>query len=496
MRMWPWSRSSSVAGSAEPWPLRRALLPLSRRDRFTIGNAVENVLIVGGIGSGKTSGSGFALAMAYLRAGFGLLVLCAKSDEPKLWRRYCQLAGRLDDLIEFGPQAPWRFNPLAFELGRPGAGAGHTENLVQLLMTLLDLGEKDGGRGGKEGEAYWRKAILQLLRNLVDLLVLATGRVGIPELYRLATSTASSMDEVRSPEWRARSFCFRCLSEGDKQQRSASRQRDFELVADYFLLEWPAISDKTRSVILSSFTSMVDVLNRGMLRDLFTDDAPNIDPTVIELGKVVVVNMPLKEYGQVGLYAAALWKFSFMKSIERRDVTLSPRPVALWADEGHYFLLPGSDMLFTSTARSARVSNVLLTQSISGVIATLGSGPAGRAEADAYLSNYGTKIFHANTDPTTNEYAANLIGKCKGFLINGNNSYGGNEGGSDHRTGGSSGISEHVDFEIQPREFSKLLCGGAENRGRVEAIAFRNGSSFRASGKNWMRVAFTQPGRD
>lgn len=32
----------------------------------------------GSIGSGKTSGSGQALALAYLRAGFGGLVLCAK----------------------------------------------------------------------------------------------------------------------------------------------------------------------------------------------------------------------------------------------------------------------------------------------------------------------------------------------------------------------------------------------------------------------------------
>ena len=112
-----------------------------------------------------------------------------------------------------------------------------------------------------------------------------------------------------------------------------------------------------------------------------------------------------------------LWKLSFQKSIERRDITKSPRPVMLWQDEGQFFLLPATDFLFTSTSRSARVANVLLTQSISGVMATLGGGPAGKAEADAYLSNYGTKVLHANTDPASNEYAANLIGRCKQFVI-------------------------------------------------------------------------------
>jgi type IV secretory pathway TraG/TraD family ATPase VirD4 len=267
------------------------------------------------------------------------------------------------------------------------------------------------------------------------------------------------------------------------------------LVADYFLCELPALSDKTRSVILSTFTSMGDVLNRGVLRDLFTQGS-NIDPTALERGKIIVVAMPLKEYGQIGLYAAALWKYTFQKSIERRDVTKSPRPVFLWQDEGQFFLLPSTDFLFTSTSRSARVSNVLLTQSISGVIATLGGGPAGKAEADAYLSNYGTKIFHANTDPASNEYAANLIGRCKQFVISANSNYGGDDMwsgfSSSRQTGSSSGVSEIVEFELQPREFSKLRTGGPANRGQVDAIVFKNGSAFKATGRNWMKVMFKQ----
>lgn len=114
---------------------------------------VENVLIVGAIGSGRTSGSGRALALSYLSAGFGFLVLAAKPGEPALWREYCKLTGRLADLIEYGPQHPWRFDPLAFELIRGGGGGGLTENLVQMFSVLLDLAENNGGGGGgKEGE--------------------------------------------------------------------------------------------------------------------------------------------------------------------------------------------------------------------------------------------------------------------------------------------------------------------------------------------------------
>ena len=144
-------RAKAVPSVAEPWSLQTPLFGLARRDPFTVGNAVENVLIVGGIGAGKTSSSGRTLATAYLKAGFGALVLAAKPEEPELWRHYCKVTGRTGDLIEFGPQHPWRFDPLAFELGRPGVGAGHTENLVQLFSALLDLGEQGSGGGGGGG---------------------------------------------------------------------------------------------------------------------------------------------------------------------------------------------------------------------------------------------------------------------------------------------------------------------------------------------------------
>lgn len=483
-----------IAAASTRWALEHSLMPLGKNDRFTIGNAVENILIVGGIGSGKTSASGRAFALAFLLAGFGALVLCTKPEEPALWRTYCALAGRLADLIELSPDGQYRFDPLAFELSQQGPGGRHTENLVQLFMTLMDLGEQNGGGGGgKESEPYWRKAVLQLLRNLVDLIILATGGLSVSDMYRVAASVATSLDQVRSTEWRDRSACFKCLLEAEKRPKTASQQRDFELVADYFLCELPALSDKTRSVILSTFTSMIDVLQRGVLRDLFTQGS-NIDPTFTERGKIIVVALPLKEYGQVGLYAAALMKYSFQKSIERRDTTANPRPVVLWQDEGQFFLLQNIDMLFTSTARSSRVCNVLLTQSISGVIAKLGGGPAGKAEADAYLSNYGTKVFHSNTDAATNEYAATLIGRCKQFMINSSSSYQNPiQGfGSRETTGGSCGLSETVEFEVQPREFSKLRTGGVTNGGIVDAIIFRNGARFNANRRNWMKVRFKQ----
>ena len=77
---------------------------------WTIRNAVEGLQIFGGIGSGKTSGSGRMVALKYLSMGFGGIVLTAKTDEKAHWQELCKIAGRTDDLIVIEPGGQHFFN--------------------------------------------------------------------------------------------------------------------------------------------------------------------------------------------------------------------------------------------------------------------------------------------------------------------------------------------------------------------------------------------------
>lgn len=51
------------------------------KDTWTLRDAVCGSQIFGGIGSGKTSGSGRTIAKAFLKNGFGGIIPCAKPDE-------------------------------------------------------------------------------------------------------------------------------------------------------------------------------------------------------------------------------------------------------------------------------------------------------------------------------------------------------------------------------------------------------------------------------
>ena len=97
---------TALSRGASPYvtDLDQPLLALSPTDRFTLRDAFNGVHVFGSIGSGKTSGSGKALATAYLRAGFGLLVCISKYEEIELWINYARRNGRAHDLVLFTPE--------------------------------------------------------------------------------------------------------------------------------------------------------------------------------------------------------------------------------------------------------------------------------------------------------------------------------------------------------------------------------------------------------
>src|SRR5215217_1735587 len=89
---------------------------------WCLNDAFQGVQVLGGTGSGKSSGSGQAIARAFLEANLGGLVLTAKTDEVFAWQKYAKDTGRAADLLIVDEQAKWRFNFLRYELKRPGVG--------------------------------------------------------------------------------------------------------------------------------------------------------------------------------------------------------------------------------------------------------------------------------------------------------------------------------------------------------------------------------------
>jgi hypothetical protein len=149
--------------------------------------------------------------------------------------------------------------------------------------------------------------------------------------------------------------------------------------------------------------------------------------------------------------------------------------------------------MFQATARSSRAASVYLTQNYPSLASALGGGSEGRALADALLGNMGTKVFHANSDRETNQFAADLVGRRLHFLRSAG--FGSSIGLGGQQGAGSSmsrGRSESMDYEIQPMELSSLRKGGPENAYTSDALVFQNGRLWTSTARAWQKVAFRQ----
>jgi NAD(P)-dependent dehydrogenase (short-subunit alcohol dehydrogenase family) len=472
------------------WPDHRCLVDLGG-DPWRIKDACEGTMIFGGTGSGKTSGSGRALATSFLAAGFGGLVLCAKPDEPALWRRYAEEAGRGSDLVMFGHGEPWAFNFMRYETLRAGAGAGLTENLVNLFMEVASIGS--GGAHARGGDPFWERAMRSLIRNCADVLLMSGETVTLHAMFEVIRSAPIEAAQLASREWRSQSECCRRLDAAREPALGKSWEVDCREVSGYWLSHFPTLGEKTRGSIVAMFSTLAEALMRGKMRELFCEGT-TLSPEDVLAGKVVVVDLPVKEWSEVGRMAAVLWKYCLQKAVERRtdNAHARGRPLFVWADECQHFA-SRYDTLFQATARSSRVASVYMTQSYPSLVAALGGESLGRAETDSLLGNMGTKIFHANSDRETNRLAAELVGKrlqsLRTFGSGASLSMGGQ---ASIGSSASRGRSEHMDFEIQPMELSSLRKGGSENGHSADALVFQNGRIWEATGRTWQKVAFRQ----
>jgi hypothetical protein len=469
------------------------LLAFSDTDAWTINDATQGVSIMGATGSGKTSGSGAAIAKAFLQAGFGGLVMCAKPEERRLWEQYARETGRLQSLVVFSPsgyrynehgekvEKPWKFNFLNYELNRAGKGGGLTENLVSLLTRVTELAEGTHDIAGKE--QFWERAMRQLIRNGIEVLALSKGEITLKDLARLVRDAPTSPLIENDPWWDT-SFCAKCMEEADQKEKTAREQNDFEMASDYWLNEFPKLGDRTRSSIVATFTSVADQLLHGLAWELLCTETTIVPEVTYKNGAIIILDLPIQEYQELGRIIQGIFKFMFQRAILRRDPEEYPLPVFLWADEAQNFV-SSFDYQYQAVARSARSCTVYMTQNISNYYAVLG-GANSHDEAHALLGNFQTKIFHANGDHATNQYAADMIGQD--WITA--HSYGisqGDQGPS--RTGGG---SETVQYKVLPHLFTRLKKGGAANGLQVEGIVFQGGRVWDASDDTFLTRIFHQ----
>ena len=495
---------------------------------WTLDEAVKGTQIFGATGSGKSSGSGKDIAKAFLKAGFGGLVLCAKPDEREAWERYAEKTDQKHRLVIFDKDSGIFFNPLAYESERDKShGGGETLNLVELMMRLYELSQNYSAQSGGSGddEKFWTNALKRCLSRMIDLLKLSQEEVSIQNLRKLLSDAfneekvkeyqdlldniertdreATEADEAEDYEARDKvvldhqiyqelydeltqdNYCVFCLRSAFfyiNQKGGEKGAEDYFLVSTYFLKEYAKLPEKTRSIIEEYFMGLVEPFMKGILKDHFSAGIhQDLYPEQTYLnGKIIILDFSVKEYLLAGVLAQGIYKFIWQQAMERRNTEEHNLPVFLWVDESQYFVNPDYDTLFQTTARSAGVCTVYLTQNLNNYFFVMGGNQA-QARAKSLLANLTTVIFHSNSDFDTNEWAAKTIGQ----------DYFPQKTKSENSEGLTVSETFVKDYRVPPFQFTTLATGGNKNKGIVEAVVFINGFSW-GNGMNYIKTQFRQ----
>ena len=475
---------------------------------WTIGHSVEGVQIFGGIGSGKTTGSGRFVAHKFLKAGYGGLVLTAKPDEKKTWEDYCAATGRSDDLIIVEPKGAHYFNFLQYESEKHD-GEAPTENLVQVLKTVISASEGKSKNIGND--QFWDAALDLLLFSIIDLCKLAYREVSLQKMYDIVlslpknTATAKTTKETAYTEamkaaqvrvnelvriWQSSADAATVNSlEGEAfteaMYKAVPEKRTLVMIEEFFKNNYLQLHDKTRSIIDFSFSSFLNRLLREPVYSLFCKGGMSFRPEDCRDGKIIILNLPVKTNYKVGRDCQILFKYIWQRQMESQTTDKTTRPVFLWADEAQNFLHE-HDADYQATARSSKIATVYISQNIPNYHASMG-GDKSEYRVKSFLGTLATKIFHANADVDTNTYASDLIGQEFRWQTTETETV-----GLDGRPTKGKNRVPQLQKILRPELFARLRTGGGMNKNFIEAYIHRQG--FTHDGKmNHLKIFFKQP---
>ena len=469
--------------------LDRVLIFWNASDVFTVRDLLNGgVSIIGRAGSGKTSSSGKLLGNAIVmhKKSAGL-VICAKPEDAGMWKEIFEKAGRKDDLIIFSPDTPYRFNFLDYVL----KSGGHTRDVTRCITTIGETLRSSDTKGGENAD-FWEREQERTFYNAIEILRLAYGKLSAPDIQKFISGAALHLAAIATAEWQA-GFHNQTLKKAFDAEKTPIEEADFQLAIEYWLVEFPAMADKTRSSILTGVMGILHTFNTGMVRQLVSGES-NCSPDDMLDGKWILVNMSPAEWGDQGAFVCGGWKYLTQKRIIKREAKEGDCINVIWCDEAQQFLT-SHDAHYLAQCRSHMGCMIYLTQSLHSYYSTL-HGQTGRHQADALLTNFHHKIFHAVGDEQTATYAANLVGKSLQTFVG--TSQAPIENLYDEIMGLSKvtiSTNEHFEPILQSNVFQNGLRTGGKSAGYIcDGIVVRSGEPFASSGQNFLWVPFSQKG--
>ncbi len=382
-----------------------------------------------------------------------IIVTTVKSTDFNDIQEIHRRSGAKCPLIRLGPGSPDRIDPGEFFTRTlPG---GSPRVLAKVFTMTGDVLTSSGGKGG---ERFWEQLIADVEYFCILLVLLATGKCDIRDVYQVAQSLPSSLEELASDGFYDRP-CGKMLNEAASKLTPESRPIYDQVLG--FITRIAGLGSKARTAGTQGAMST--------LAALLTEFGPQVSGgSTIDLAECERSKAILVIDGAPSIRFDAGRAFNFINACAvqyyclSRDPDSIEIPTTLFRDEAAWNLSPAHDAQIQAISRSLKLASVSAGQSIPIMTAGLGGDERARHEATAFVSLHGATFFFGNTCPETGSYGEKLCGVEPQVLVSSGGRGGeGNGFLADALGVGSCGWSQQVLPRFPAHMFGELPVGVA-----------------------------------
>jgi type IV secretory pathway TraG/TraD family ATPase VirD4 len=359
---------------------------MAKNQNITLGlkDATQNICVLGGIGSGKTTGVILPLLAQLLNQDCGGLIFDVKGDFKNDVYRLADMCGR--NVLTIGP-GHQSFNLLS------GLAPQVAASFLRSSFSL-----------NSSSDSFWIDTATNLCQNSLGVLSFFEEHYTLNGLYQY----------IFDPEFRMEieaGLSFES-SELDKNQ-----SRLLKSYMGYYDHIFSHFDEKVKSGVIATIAQSLAHFNQPDLIDSFCTEGPDM-PFIGDVlnGSIFLVDMPLQVWGVSGKVVYTFVKQRFFNVIQNRNTsaeTDKTRPVFFMCDEYQEIVScikeGTSDLNFWDKSRSSNCIGIISAQAFSSFYAAIGN----RDLCNAVLQNFRQKIFFRTEDQPTLDYLQQLFGRVE-----------------------------------------------------------------------------------
>jgi len=356
----------------------------SQNITLSLEDACQNIAVMGGIGSGKTTRAVQPLLLQLLDQECGGLIFDIKGDFKKAVYAFADTTGK--DVITIGP-------------GQKGI------NLLQGLSPEIASSFLKSAfllSGESKENPFWINTATELCRNALGVLSFVQGQYSLWALYHYLFDL----------EFRVQ---IDVKVESIRQELDPSAGRLLDSYLSYRKNIFSGFDEKVVSGVNATIAQVLSPFNQPDLVDSFcseNDELAHINDVI--KGTVFLVDLPLSRWGLGGKVVYTFIKLRFFNVMQRRLSETGwnqDRPVFFICDEFQEIVSCNrdglSDLNFWDKSRSSKTIGIISGQSVSSFYAAIGD----RDMTHALLQNFRQRICFKTEDHATLDHLNSLLGR-------------------------------------------------------------------------------------